>query len=205
MPFGTQLKRKDRPLKRSGLHLIQTHDISMNEFTVSLVSTKPKVNIALQRLKSVEQRFHENLDKASSKFGCWLWIGAKHSGGYGAIFVDGRTMPANRLSWILFKGEIPGGLMVLHNCPGGDNPNCVNPDHLWLGTHQSNRDDCIKKGNLNCGEKNGMSKLSESDVRTIRMRRLNGEKVYVIARDYNIAQGHASQIISGDRWGYLKT
>jgi hypothetical protein len=81
---------------------------------------------------------------------CWLWCGAKHEDGYGFIGVFGRgwTKQSHRVAWWLSKGAIPDGLSVLHNCPGGDNPACVNPDHLWLGTHTDNMRDASRKGRL---------------------------------------------------------
>jgi len=66
---------------------------------------------------------------------------------------------------MLFNHENPGDLCVLHDC---DNPPCVNPLHLFLGTHQDNRDDCCSKGRHNRGEKQGISKLAEEKVRWIR-------------------------------------
>jgi len=74
--------------------------------------------------------------------GCWIWEGIKGRGGYGKTFKDGKTMSAHRLSYEIFKGPIPDGLLICHSC---DNPKCVNPSHLWAGTHQENTDDMMRK------------------------------------------------------------
>jgi hypothetical protein len=90
--------------------------------------------------------------------GCWLWIGAITSLGYGKFYVGrirGRscTIRAHRMSWILAHGENPGGLLVCHRC---DNPRCVNPDHLFLGDQVANMADMRAKGrSKRCGRWKG--------------------------------------------------
>jgi hypothetical protein len=75
---------------------------------------------------------------------CWLWHGAKQSNGYGIIGNEHKVLTAHRVSWFLHREPtIPDGLHVLHKC---DVRNCVNPDHLYLGTHQENMADKVKKG-----------------------------------------------------------
>lgn len=113
--------------------------------------------------KTVEQRF---LDKTNvcGENECWEWKGSKSKDGYGKFVALGNQL-AHRVSWIIHNGEIPKGLQVLHEC---DNPPCVNPKHLFLGTNHDNVLDKVKKGRLvvpdNRGSKSGNAILGEDDV-----------------------------------------
>ncbi len=75
--------------------------------------------------------------------GCWLWIRSTNINGYGQAYVNKAKLMAHRYAWQLFKGEIPKGIQVLHSC---DTPSCVNPEHLYLGTHHDNMRDRKEKG-----------------------------------------------------------
>jgi len=77
---------------------------------------------------------------------CWVWTLRKDKQGYGRVNVNYKTEQAHRVSWVAFRGEIPAGMCVLHKC---DNPSCVNPDHLFLGTRKDNCHDMIIKGRDN--------------------------------------------------------
>lgn len=87
-------------------------------------------------------------DKTDRRGRCWLWLAARDRKGYGKFGVgtlghDRRVESAHRVAWELTRGPIPGGMYVLHHC---DNPWCVNPDHLWLGTRADNAADMVAKG-----------------------------------------------------------
>lgn len=93
------------------------------------------------------ERFESKFDKGD---GCWVWKAHKNKNGYGqfGVMLEGRNgymvnRYAHRVSWMLYRGEIPEGLCVCHSC---DNPSCVNPDHLFLGTRKDNTQDMINKG-----------------------------------------------------------
>ena len=91
----------------------------------------------------MEQRFWAQVRKGR---GCWTWVGNLAAKGYGKIRTAGRGsawLYAHRASWQLHNGPIPNGLCVLHRC---DNPPCVNPEHLWLGTWADNNRDMALKG-----------------------------------------------------------
>lgn len=92
--------------------------------------------------------------------GCWEWLSTKNKQGYGRIQIQNERVFAHRLSWYIHTGENPGDLCVLHRC---DNPSCVNPKHLFLGTRKDNAYDMISKG-----RKVQLSKLTEKDVLEIR-------------------------------------
>jgi hypothetical protein len=126
--------------------------------------------------KSIQERFDEKYI-GEPMSGCWLWMGAtfnvtKNQLLYGSMRFRGKAHGAHRVSWNLHKGEIPPGIDVLHRC---DLPLCVNPDHLFLGTHSENMQDAVRKGRKNMprGESHFRSKLTDEIVRQIRSSKNN--------------------------------
>lgn len=91
---------------------------------------------------TLQEKFFSKVKK--TKAGCWRWKAALNTGGYGIMGHAGKLYAAHRLSWFIHKNENPR-LNVLHKC---DNPVCVNPDHLFLGTQKDNVLDAIKKGRM---------------------------------------------------------
>lgn len=139
---------------------------------------------------SPEERFAESFVPEPNS-GCWLWLGSKRSqNGYGRIKAGGRTVPAHRYAWELFRGPIPDGMIVCHKC---DVPPCVNPNHLFVGTHKDNAADRDTKGragktgakNPRRGTDNHAAKLSPALVRKIRR---DKRPQYVIAEEYGMSQ-----------------
>ena len=90
----------------------------------------------------LEQRFWAKVEPIPEGRGCWEWVGSFQRRGYGSFSVHGTIKPAHRASWEMHNGPIPHGLWVLHKC---DNPSCVNPLHLFLGTHVDNMLDMVAK------------------------------------------------------------
>src|SRR5687767_4720826 len=90
--------------------------------------------------RPLSERFWEKVRKTD---GCWLWTASRNAKGYGQIMYQRRPIHAHRVSWQLANGPIPDGLCVLHRC---DNPQCVNPGHLFLGTIVDNNRDMFAKG-----------------------------------------------------------
>lgn len=119
---------------------------------------------------SLKDRFLKYVKRAEN--GCWLWTGAtdgaKVDKPAAKFFVGGKLKKAARISWELFKGKIPAGKCVLHDCPAGDDPMCVNPDHLWLGTQLENVADRVAKNRSSKGETHGRACLTEAKVRKIK-------------------------------------
>lgn len=163
---------------------------------------------------------------------CWSWIGSTVSSGRagrGVFHFRGRQMMASRVSFAIANGDIPT-LWVLHKC---DNPNCVNPRHLFLGTHRDNVDDMVSKGRqgkgdrhwahmhpewrargdrhgskthpfaLPRGESHKHAKLNESDILEIRQRSATGERGRSLAKAFRTSTGNISRIINRIDWAHV--
>lgn len=134
--------------------------------------------------------------------GCWLWnrgCSTKHR--YGIMYLQGSMRYAHRLAWIAFKGHIPSDKFVCHKC---DVPSCVNPDHLFLGTHQDNMADMARKGrrrHKSCGARAGRAVLTEAQVREIRADTRGPRE---LARLYGVTHPTIIGIRNGRIWSSLK-
>lgn len=118
-------------------------------------------------MTKIEIRFWSKVENSSGA-DCWQWLGAAQPDGYGTVWrKGGKRVPAHRFSYALQHGPIPEGMIVCHRC---DNKGCVNPSHLFLGTHKLNTDDMMSKGRNYSpkGEDHGQSKLVAEQVREIR-------------------------------------
>lgn len=138
--------------------------------------------------------------------GCWEWTGAKDKAGYGRINVGSRKDKsrhcerAHRLSYTLSVGKIPDGMEVCHKC---DNPSCINPDHLFVGTRQDNVDDRERKGRnvVKTGEESKRSKLTKKDVKNARWERAHkGTSYQKLADKYGVAKKTIQNAIKGVNW-----
>jgi len=130
--------------------------------------------------------------------------------GYGTFMrVSPKKELAHRVAWMIANGSIPDGARVLHNCPDGDNPACVNPDHLYLGTMKDNTQDMMKKGRnrfvVHKGEDNGSSKLTEDQVRTLREEySVGGANQAQLAKKYKVSQGLVSMVLTRRYWKHVE-
>lgn len=125
---------------------------------------------------------------------------SESSGGYGQISVNSKMEMSHRVAYELYVGEIPEGLHILHSC---DEPACVNPDHLRVGTQQENIDDRTNKDRAAKGENNGRSKLTEADVLEIRAM-YPAENKSAIARKYRVSPPTINQIVRRVTWRHLR-
>lgn len=152
----------------------------------------------MSKIKSIESRFWEKVEKTD---GCWKWTARRDRKGYGCIKHNGNSTLAHRVSWELHNGPIPAGLHVLHKC---DNPECTNPEHLFLGTNQENVDDKMRKGRLrpSRGELNGKAKLTSDQVKEIREIGKTVTQVK-LAQKYGVSQVNISEILLRRTWRCL--
>lgn len=148
---------------------------------------------------------------------CWEWLGSVSSDGYGKCKRGGKTYRAHRLSYEIFRGEIPKGHFICHHC---DNPLCVNPEHLWAGTHKDNEDDKDKKGRrspspstshphlLPKGEKHHGAKLTAEQVEEAYKYKLKNLMVkaddIITAFNLQCTASTLLQALSGKTWRHLK-
>jgi len=172
--------------------------------------SKPKVcskECLVQRLNrksrsTAPDRFWSKVDRKSDSE-CWHWMGHKSPLGYGRFtYQRGKTQQATRIAWFLWHGEFPpANLQVCHSC---DNPPCVNPNHLWLGTGKENMEDMARKGRAHPsglkGEAHPRARLTEADVLAIYN---SPESSRSLAQKYGVTQTAVFWIKSGRNWSHL--
>lgn len=171
---------------------------------------------------SREARFWAKVDKPGGPTGCWPWTGHRTALEYGVLYTGSRSSKrqelAHRVSWELANGPIPPGLFVCHHC---DNPPCVNPRHLFVGTPAANALDRDRKGRHRTlrgdehpqridpakvlrGERSGQSKLTDDAVRTIRRERAEGVPLRVLADRYGMSLPAISAAATRRRWKHVE-
>ena len=153
----------------------------------------------MSRAVPAEVRFFEKFIPEPNS-GCWLWEAAINACGYGTIGVKGRSMLAHRLSYKIYYGKLPKNKNILHRC---DVPCCVNPEHLFAGTQRENIYDMEVKDRAYhpTGEQHGRAKLTEDDVRRIRLDPRSSRK---IAPEYGVDRVTIQGARNGRTWGHVK-
>lgn len=167
----------------------------------------PLVDGRLRRTPMTE-RFWAKVEKRGPEE-CWQWTGATNSHGYGQVSTggkNGRLVRASRFSWELHNGPIPEGMHVCHRC---DNPPCVNPAHLFVGTRSDNIRDCWNKGRGRCdgggrrGSTNGNHRLTEKQVIAIRLAASEGAAQRALARQYKVSKTLIAYIVRRQIWTHI--
>lgn len=151
---------------------------------------------------SLEQKL---LTKTVKVGECLIWTGQKCPKGYGRLLLDDRLQRAHRIMYSIRKGPIPKGAVVRHSC---DNPSCINPAHLSIGTQLDNVRDMFARGRENKarGERAGQAKLTAEQVREIRSAYVSG--VYrkgagALARKYGVSKPAIQAILNGESWRHV--
>ncbi len=153
--------------------------------------------------RDYKYRFIAKMDIPRPNKYCIVYLGSLSKDGYGIFGINKKSYPAHRISYELFVGKIPKNMMVLHKC---DNPKCVAPQHLFLGTHLDNMKDMVakKRNASNKGEKHGCSKLLEKDVIKIKKLLDKGIKRRIIAEMFKISSATVYDIKYKRSWKHLK-
>jgi hypothetical protein len=179
--------------------------------------------------QTLEERFWSRVDKKGLD-DCWNWKGWRDKDGYGQIKIGRKGILAHRAAYQFFTGKIPDGLLICHKC---DNPSCVNPNHLFLGTQKDNIQDAVKKGRMAAndkhysrlypeklargnrsgrrlhpesylGERNSRSKLAEEQVKEIRALYAMGDiSIRKLATIYDMSKSSIWSVLVHKGWKHL--
>lgn len=132
---------------------------------------------------------------------CWWWTGPKTPSGYGCFAPKHKVMySTHRLAWEINKGPIPTGMHICHIC---DNPPCVNPDHLFIGTNQDNVNDRVAKGRQQRGQSHGQSILTEDHITQIRALVHYGVKQTTLARMFGVKRSTVNEAVLYHTWRHI--
>lgn len=149
-------------------------------------------------LKANEYKFWNRVKKDKTDL-CWLWMKYKDKDGYGDFqfrYLGKKyNFKSHRVSYELINGIIPSDLIICHKC---DNPTCVNPNHLFIGTHKDNCDDKVNKGRQALAENNGRSKLKWDDVYKIKLHTITD--INELSKKYSVDKKTIRCILSGTTW-----
>jgi len=147
---------------------------------------------ALRKSLSIKEILYKNISPESNSHGCWLYTKLIMKG-YGHLNINGIKVPAHRVSYELHNSSIPQGMYICHKC---DVRECVNPHHLFVGTHLDNMQDKVHKGRA-------ARKLDYENVIEIKRRIANGESDSIISKDYNVNRQTINKIRLKQLWNHI--
>lgn len=146
---------------------------------------------------TLQQRLEYYTDRSGGPDACWKWMASCTKERYGKIFFERRLHLAHRKWWEVTNGPIPHGMYLCHKC---DNPICVNPGHMFVGTPRDNAQDMIRKLRGPQGERQGAAKLTSADIERIRT---DSRPQSAIAADYGVSQSNISCIKRRQTWTHI--
>lgn len=197
VPGGIRIKRPQvsAPCSQPGCDTAAKSKGLCHKHYTRLRRTGSPENTKHSQISAVE-RFWASVVKTED--GCWGWDGHVGTGGYGWFNAEGRHHKASRFSYRLHHQRDPGHLFVLHRC---DNPPCVRPDHLFLGTHRDNMIDMTRKGRGSAvpGERHPAARLSDAECAAMRALAARGWRCKEIAEAYGMSKTHTRNIIHNHR------
>ena len=147
-------------------------------------------------------RFWKKVDRSNPE-GCWIWMGSKNTDGYGNFWDKNqkRCLKAHRFSYSLAHDDLTPDIQVLHHC---DTPDCVNPEHLYLGDQKKNMVDAASRGRMNPGEKRSNAILTEDSVRKLRADREAGMAYGALAAKYGVSSPSARAVCLRLKWSHVE-
>lgn len=156
----------------------------------------------------LEKRLLQYSDRSGGEDACWVWTGTKRRKGYGSITINGKSRVVSRVAYEFYHGSIPEGMFVCHTC---DNPPCINPKHLFLGTPADNMRDRDEKGHharcaphhVRRGEENYLTKLTSQQVLEIRQLHEQGMSYSRLVRMFGIGKSTVADICTRKRWQHI--
>lgn len=207
------IKRNDRPRVKQTAITRNTHnaiDIMGRPSNGTFNCITGEVNLNEKGISNFWRKVNKNgpfPDKTIEAYKdlvepCWIWTASEHGGGYGGFGIGSKVFLTHVISWIIHNGQKPVGMCVLHRC---DNRPCVNPEHLFLGTRITNNLDCLTKGRIVYGEKNGRAKLTAELVRQARTEYSFGNISFIeLGKKYGVNAMTIRPAILGRTWGHIK-
>lgn len=179
---------------------------SLTETMKNRRSAEEALAMEIDQDSAVADRFWAKVDKRGPDE-CWEWKAVKNIGGYGRFALPRgvrrqKWIVAHRVSWALDGRALPEGYILCHRC---DNPGCVNPGHLFVGTHKDNARDRDSKGRRRppVGTRNGMARLTEQQVRDIHDGASQSVPVKELSMRFGVSETQITRIVRGQSWSHV--